>query len=381
MSHSTVSSDGFSGSIDLIQLADLIQLTCLAGMALSLDVESAAERGCIQVLSGRVSHAEAGHMSGEDALFAMLRWRGGRFEMQPLVENAPSSIKRGWEFLLLEAMRLREQELGVGGANIGKLEGALSLDPSYGFSGVIRNLQLSDLIQLACIAPMDRLIEVSSEEKTGRLYIQSGQVRHALVGDLQGEDALFEILQWPSGSFVVNAYKGEEEATISTPWDALLFEAMRRRDEAGGAKDEDEEEVEESLYQKVQKMKVVEKMRLAMRGDKEARGLLMREPSKLVQYAIINNPRITDGEVAVLAHSKQVDEEVLRKIAANREWMKLYPIRMALTTNPKTPLPIAMKLVSTLMFQDLRMIAKSKAVSASIAQAARKLVTAKQESK
>ncbi|MGV8073733.1 MAG: DUF4388 domain-containing protein [Syntrophobacteraceae bacterium] len=368
---------GFSGSIDLIQLADLIQLNCLAGTELAIDVQSESKSGLIFVRSGQIPHAEAGDFVGEDALFEMLRWKGGRFETSPLPENTANTIKRGWEYLLIEAMRRREEQEGLSAGSVA-VEGVLSLDADYGFSGAIQHAPLADLIQLCCIAPMDRMLQVEAEEELGKIFIRSGQVRHAQVAELEGQDAIFKILGWPSGRFVVSAHREGGVDSITVPWDALLFESMRRQDEAAHPGEGDEGEPEGSLFQKVQSMKIVEKLRLAMQGDKEARALLIREPSKIIQMAIISNPRITEGEVAVIAHSKQVDEEVLRRIAASREWTKLYPIRMALTTNPKTPLPISIKLVQTLLPQDLKLISKSKAVPTAIAQAARKLVTTQQ---
>ncbi len=107
-----------------------------------------------------------------------------------------------------------------------------------------------------------------------------------------------------------------------------------------------------------------------MKGDKEARAVLIRDPSKIIQHAIISNPRISEGEVTMLAASRSIDEEVLRKIAGNREWMKLYQVRLALATNPKTPVPIATRLVPTLMQKDLKPLAKSKTVPSAVAQAA-----------
>ena len=73
-----------------------------------------------------------------------------------------------------------------------------------------------------------------------------------------------------------------------------------------------------------------------------------------------------------------MDDEVLRKIASNREWVKSYAIRMALVTNPKTPLPIAIKLVPTLTQQDLKQLAKSKTVPIGVAQAARRITFQKE---
>jgi len=137
------------------------------------------------------------------------------------------------------------------------------------------------------------------------------------------------------------------------------------------------EEKEETLFQKVQKMSTSEKIKLALRGDKEIRSLLVRDGERTVQLAVVNNPRITDSEIISIANSRNMHEEVLRRIGASREWLKLYPVRLALVQNPKTAATISLKLLTTLTVKDLRLIAKSKSVPSMIAQAALRLLNAK----
>ena len=126
------------------------------------------------------------------------------------------------------------------------------------------------------------------------------------------------------------------------------------------------------LAMKIQKMTVPERIKLAQTGGQEARALLMQDPNRVVQLAVLENPKITSSEVVGFANSRNISDEALRKIADNREWFKLYPVRLALVKNPKTPVGIALKLVATLNPQDLKLLAKSKSVSSVIVQAARR---------
>ncbi|MEJ5365355.1 MAG: hypothetical protein WHS86_09655 [Desulfosoma sp.] len=126
------------------------------------------------------------------------------------------------------------------------------------------------------------------------------------------------------------------------------------------------------LAVKIQKMTVPERVKLAQTGGQEARTLLMQDPNRVVQLAVLENPKLTSSEVAGFANSRNISDEALRKIADNREWFKLYPVRLALVKNPKTPVGIALKLVATLNPQDLKILAKSKSVSSVIVQAARR---------
>ena len=136
--------------------------------------------------------------------------------------------------------------------------------------------------------------------------------------------------------------------------------------------DEAQEQERLSLAAKIQRMTMPERLRLALTGGREARALLMQDPHRVVQLAVLDNLKITSSEVVGFANSRHISEDVLRKIAENREWSKLYTVRLALVKNPKTPLAIALKLVPTLIPQDLRILAKSKSVSSVIAQAARR---------
>jgi len=144
--------------------------------------------------------------------------------------------------------------------------------------------------------------------------------------------------------------------------------------------DLDEELSEEergSLYQRVQTMTVMEKIKLARMGNKEARGLLVRDHNKIVATAAIRSPRMTDTEVVGLARSRSLPDEVIRVIANNRDWTRHYQVKLGLATNPKCPPPTAMKFVNHLQDRDLRTIMKSKDVPSAISNHARRLLTKK----
>ncbi|MBN1635783.1 MAG: hypothetical protein JW920_04685 [Deltaproteobacteria bacterium] len=127
-----------------------------------------------------------------------------------------------------------------------------------------------------------------------------------------------------------------------------------------------------SLFQKIQSMSVPEKIEFAHKGTKEARAILIRDPNKMVQMAVVTSPKITEGEVFALANNRNVDEEVLKYISNRREWMKNYQVKVALVNNPKTQLPQALSLVPYLVRKDLLALTKSKAIPRIISAAAQK---------
>ena len=135
-----------------------------------------------------------------------------------------------------------------------------------------------------------------------------------------------------------------------------------------------EERVAKSLLQRIQEMPVSEKVKLAMTGDKESRTILLKDNNKQIQEAVLSSPQITDAEIVAIANSRTISEELLRKVADNRQWVKNYQIRLGLVNNPKTPVPISLKLVRSLMLNDLKRLAKSKAVASAIISVAQREV-------
>ena len=131
-----------------------------------------------------------------------------------------------------------------------------------------------------------------------------------------------------------------------------------------------------SLYGRILTMSIAEKLKLALRGNKDARAILIRDSSKLIRRFVMQNPRLSDAEVIAIARNRSSDDELLRVIVERREWMRNYQVRLALVTNPKTPLAVALRQLPTLGERDLRMLAKSRNVPQTVVAQARRLVLA-----
>ena len=134
----------------------------------------------------------------------------------------------------------------------------------------------------------------------------------------------------------------------------------------------------QSLFAQILDMSIGQKIKLALRGNQDARLILIRDTAKMIRRFVMLNPRISDGEVITIARNKSADDDLLRLIIERREWMRNYQVRLALATNPKTPLPVALRQVATLDERDMRHIAKSKNVPGAIAAAARRILFTKQ---
>lgn len=141
--------------------------------------------------------------------------------------------------------------------------------------------------------------------------------------------------------------------------------------------DEDGNPVSLSLTQRVMRLRTNQKIMLAMKGGKEERTILIRESNRLIQVGVMRNGRLTEGEVAYISQMRTVNEEVLRIIASNREWMKKYTIYKNLVMNPKTPLPIAMTHFKRLQEADVKLIMRDRNVPEMLRREAKRLLEAK----
>jgi hypothetical protein len=132
-----------------------------------------------------------------------------------------------------------------------------------------------------------------------------------------------------------------------------------------------------ALIRRIMLMKVKDRVKLAMKGDREARAILIRDSNRVVAQAVIRNPRITDQEVEAIAAMRTVNDDVLRVIASNRAWARQYPIIHNLARNPRTPLPTAVHILPRLQTRDLKNISQNRNVSEAVRRQAMRLVTAR----
>ncbi|MDR3672083.1 MAG: hypothetical protein P4L36_14645 [Holophaga sp.] len=122
------------------------------------------------------------------------------------------------------------------------------------------------------------------------------------------------------------------------------------------------EEIPLRLTQRVMKLRTNQKIMLAIKGGKEERTLLIREANRLIQVNVVRNGRITEGEVAFIAQMRTISDEVIRIIAANRDWMKKYTILKNIVMNPKTPLALSLNFFKRLIDLDLKILVRDKNV-------------------
>jgi len=159
---------------------------------------------------------------------------------------------------------------------------------------------------------------------------------------------------------------------------AMLLEAAAWEE---GSEEEEEESADEkrrAVYARLQKLSIPEKVRMALLGNEFVRSVLIKDSRRVVYMSVLKSPALSEKEVIAFAKDKSLNEEIVRYIATNRDWTKLYAVRHALVQNPKCPPAIAQNFLKTLTPRDLKLLSVSHDVPGYIAKQAKQLVQARE---
>jgi len=145
-------------------------------------------------------------------------------------------------------------------------------------------------------------------------------------------------------------------------------------DEAGLSED-----AKASLFARVSTMSVVQRIRLAYRGNKEERMFLVQDRNRLVSSAVLKSPKTRDADAETIANMKSVSEDVLRGITFRRDWMRHYGIMRAIVKNPRSPIDVTLSIVLRLNAKDLKVLASDRNVPDAVRSTARREVSRKEK--
>jgi hypothetical protein len=134
-----------------------------------------------------------------------------------------------------------------------------------------------------------------------------------------------------------------------------------------------------SAVQKIYRLNTAEKIITALKGSREERSILIRDPNRLVATAVLGSPRITEAEIESISAMKSVSDEILRTIGNHREWTKRYTVLNNLVRNPRTPVGIALSMVPRLNPRDIKGIAVDRNVPEPVRKQAQKFVKGDQK--
>src|SRR5207237_6806436 len=99
------------------------------------------------------------------------------------------------------------------------------------FQGSLKELPLPDIIQLVSVSGKTGKFTLSRDADRGFIYLKNGQMVHASVGDLAGEEAIYSLAIWNQGDFQFTPGEESDRQTITKSNTNLLMEAARRLDE------------------------------------------------------------------------------------------------------------------------------------------------------
>ena len=184
--------------------------------------------------------------------------------------------------------------------------------------------------------------------------------QHIEVPDRETDDS------WLSLEYIEEIYEESEEQRQAAI-NKIIGEMQTEEEDIPGERI--------SMINRIMKMGVKDRVKLGQKGDREARNILIRDPNRLVSSAVINNPRITEQEVEVIASMRSLSEDILRQVASNRQWARSYKIMHQLAKNPRTPLANTMTIMSRLQLRDLVALTKNRNVPEAVRRQAQRLHT------
>lgn len=222
-------------------------------------------------------------------------------------------------------------------------------------------------------------LRARGQDAAAEFIEQSEFGEHIGDGGMSVEDAIFlaqhiEVLDretddsWLGLEYIEEIYEESEEQRKATI-DKILGELANEEEEIPGERI--------SMINRIMRMGIKDRVRLGQKGDREARNILIRDPNKLVSSAVINNPRITEQEVELIAGMRSLAEDILRQIASNRQWSRSYNVMHNLVRNPRTPISNAMTIMSRLQLRDLTALSKNRNVSDAVRRHATRLLAAR----
>jgi hypothetical protein len=134
-----------------------------------------------------------------------------------------------------------------------------------------------------------------------------------------------------------------------------------------------EDKAPASVSERLKKMSVTEKMQLAMSGTRDERAALLRDTNKSLHLFVFKNPRLGLDEVQAAVKMPQLSPDAIKMVCDHREWGSNATICAALVRNPKTPMPLALRMLDRVPMTDLKAIARGGARDALVHAARKKL--------
>lgn len=171
-----------------------------------------------------------------------------------------------------------------------------------------------------------------------------------------------------------------EEAVMDDVKELVAMEQEKAKKAPPESKEEEEEDelleleqVEEkalTMLQEINRMSISQRVKLAFKGSKTQRLILIKDSNKMVSLSVLESPKIGVDEVTLMCKNRSLPGEMIAKISRRRDWTKNYAVMYELIHNPKTPVKDALSFVKKLHMRDLQLVSRDKNVSPVIRQLA-----------
>ena len=205
-------------------------------------------------------------------------------------------------------------------------------------------------------------------------FTETSLFKEIIESNIHRPEILAFLLNHPLTPEDVRQFAAE---TLKLPVPAVKRETVPEHADSNQESESFSERKTQRMLQTIQGLRMGEKLQLALRGSHEIRAILLRDTNPQVMNAVLNNPKITDTEIELLAKQKTTSIDIIREIARKKEWIKNYQIIFALVSNSKTPVGIALKHIKILRIKDLAKLGIDKNVPDAIRSTAKKLIEAR----
>ena len=113
----TAPSDGVvRGNLSQMNVIDLMQSLEMGRKSCRLSLSNEGEKCEVFFVEGQVKHATYGSLVGDEAVFKVLRWTGGNFELDFEGKTGKETTQLNTQGLLMEGLRLLDEAQREGGA-------------------------------------------------------------------------------------------------------------------------------------------------------------------------------------------------------------------------------------------------------------------------
>jgi hypothetical protein len=195
---------------------------------------------------------------------------------------------------------------------------------------------------------------------SGTTYLQfSTRVQQVFRSGKDRHGTRFEVLDWSPADALTPEPEADDGGDESPSPAGEEAPAQAESGEARGT----------SAFFEIQKLNPSQRILLATKANRLDRQILLRDTAPPVAMALLSNPHIEPKEVLQIAKNPQAASGVLQRIAQDQRFSGNYEIQLALVKNPKTPSPIATRMIEVLRPGDLRDLAKSQGLRENIRKA------------